>query len=72
MTIWIVYKRIKFMLIVIDLLNQLRIMFILCAFAMYNITDLMPSAAIGLRPFIYPFSSELLDQTSAFHLMGYT
>jgi len=55
MMLWLVYKRIKFMLIVIDLFTSLRIIYILCTFGMHNITNLLPSATKGLQPFIYPF-----------------
>ena len=69
---WMLYKRVKLMLIVIDIFTSMRVIYLLCTFGMHNISELMPSAAKGLQPFIYPFGPLIEDTDSAFYQMNYT
>lgn len=55
LTCWLLYKRIKFMLIVIDLITSMRIIYVLTTFGMHNISELIPTIGKGLQPFVYPF-----------------
>lgn len=67
MAAWMVYKRLMFMLIIVDLFLVMRMVYVICTFGMYNVTDLVPSALKGLQPFVYSFGPGLSDQSSSFY-----
>jgi hypothetical protein len=60
------------MLIAIDLITSMRVVYVLCTFGMHNISDLIPLASKGLRPFIYPFGPALEDVYSPYYEADYT
>lgn len=72
LVIWMVFNSVKLMLAVIDLILNLRILYLLCSFGLYQISDMMPLAAKGLQSFPYAFGSDITGSTFAFGYFDYT